>query len=173
MADPFLGQITLFAGNYVPQGYADCNGQVIPIAQNEALFSLIGKTFGGDGINNFALPDFQGRLPVGVGYSPVHDPIVMGQKVGTETVTLTVDQIPGHSHALAGSHQPADTQSPNGATFAQTQSPEMAYTQAPPDIAIVDTTVSETGDGQPHSNLMPFTVTRFIIALTGTYPPRS
>ena len=177
MSDPFVGHVTLFAGTYIPAGYAECNGQTLAISGNEALYSLLGTQFGGNGRTDFALPDYRGRIPVGVGSGPGIDPVTNGQRGGTESVTLQMTQMPAHSHILAGTNQDADSNEPERNMFAEmdtTQPPApAAYHGSPADLALADGTMSSTGSSQSHTNMMPFSVVRFIIALTGAYPSRS
>lgn len=175
MSDPYVGHITLLAGTYIPAGYAECNGQTLPITGNEALYSLLGTQFGGDGRTNFALPDYRGRIPAGVGNGPGIDPVAYGQRGGTENVTLQMTQMPAHTHVLAGTKQDADSDEPEENMFAEmdTTQTSAAYHGSPADLALPDGTVSSTGSSQSHTNLMPFMVVRFIIALKGAYPTRS
>jgi len=175
MATPFVAEISLFAGNFAPRGYAFCSGQLLSIAQNTALFSLLGTTYGGNGQTTFALPDLQGRLPVHTGQGPGLTSRVLGEKAGTETVTLITSQMPAHDHTVsqrAGST--ADSPSPlgrypappaSGTPYSGTTGAQMASGTA--------TTLATAGGGQPHNNLMPSLCVNFIIALQGVFPSRN
>lgn len=167
MAESYLGEIRMFAGNFAPYGWSFCQGQLLPIWEYEALFSLIGTTYGGDGITTFALPDLRGRLPVhqGNGYA-------MGQKGGVENVTLTSQQIPPHSHSLKATTNMADTPSPSNALFAKGSISEL-YWADPTEVDLNSAAVSPAGNNQPHSNLQPYLCVNFIISLYGIYPSRS
>lgn len=175
MSDPYVGHITMFSGTYVPAGYAECNGQYLTIVGNEALYSVVGTQFGGDGITNFALPDFRGRIPVGVGDGPGLDPIDYGQRAGVEAVTLQPNQMPAHTHLLAASKNGATTGTPGGNLFSvmDASATERAYHGSPADLTANPVTIGSTGSSQSHTNLMPYMVVRFIIALKGVYPTRS
>ncbi|MED4584487.1 tail fiber protein [Brevibacillus choshinensis] len=171
MAEPYLGEIRMFAGAYAPNGWALCNGQLLNISQNDALFSLIGTTYGGDGQTTFALPDLQGRVPQHMGTLNGGSPYVLGQKAGVESVTLTVNQMPQHTHSvIAESTAGADT--PEGNTWAV--QPQSAYTTSLNHlVSMSPTAVSGAGGSQPHDNMMPSLTISFIIALQGIYPSRS
>ena len=163
MASPYIGEIRMFGGNFAPNGWMLCQGQILPISENEALFNLIGTIYGGDGQSTFALPNLQSRIPVhqGAGY-------VLGQTGGAESVTLTTQQIPSHSHT-------PQAQSGNGASApgnsvwaaAATQN---IYTDAAPSIAMNPQAIGFTGGSQPHDNLMPYLAINFIISLFGIFP---
>jgi len=170
---PYIGEIRMFGGNFAPIGWALCNGQLISIASNDALFSLIGTTYGGDGVNTFALPNLQGRLPIhqGNGGGGVY---VMGQLSGTETVTLTGGQIPTHSHS-ANVSTTASSPSPANAQLATAASSVYVAPVSPPPaiVTLAPQSVAANSGGQSHSNLMPFQVATFIISLEGIYPTQS
>ena len=173
MADPFVAEIRIFPFNFAPQGWAWCDGQLLPISQNTALFSLLGTTYGGDGKSNFALPDLQGRAPMHPGQGPglsLHD---LGETGGSETVTLLESEIPAHAHSLMGSNQlgtqPAVTNNfPARTTFNMYQSVtnqnlvSMAFEALPP-----------AGGDLPHNNMQPYLTFFFCIALQGVFPPRT
>ena len=167
MSGPFVGEIRMFAGNFAPAGWAFCNGALIAIDQNPTLFQLIGTTYGGDGQNNFALPDLQSRLPVHVGPG-----FAQGQSGGVETVTLTISQIPAHSHvplcnAAAGS---SDTPANN---FWAAATGATNYDNGVPGAAMDPATIGSAGGSQPHDNMIPFLVINFIISLFGVFPSQS
>lgn len=158
----------MFAGNFAPYGWAVCAGQTLPIAQNEALFALLGTTYGGDGITTFALPDFQGRVPVHVGNGHV-----IGESGGVETVALTTDQMPNHNHSLLASSLQADHRSPKSARFAQTEGASYAPLPIGPSPEYLNPISSGTDGGSTsHDNMQPFLCVTFIIALEGIFPSR-
>jgi len=173
MASPYLGEIRLFGGNFPPRGWALCNGQILSIQQNTALFALLGTQFGGNGVTNFQLPDLQSRVPIHQGFSPNGLSYEMGQTGGEEQVTLSYAQLPVHNH-LSGSVNQASTRSPGGAAFAAMPRRGVAR-YAPPSagLQINDGPGSSTGGSQPHSNLQPYLVVTFIIALVGIFPARN
>ena len=155
----------MFAGNFPPLGWAFCDGSLLPIAENETLFSLIGTTYGGDGQQTFALPDLRGR-------SPMHAPATLGQALGSERVSLLGSQIPSHTHALQAVTDPATEQNPRGAFFAATERP--IYTPSGTGtVSTAPSMVAPTGEGQPHDNMQPFACVSFIISLFGIYPSPS
>lgn len=168
---PFVGQIDIVPYNFAPVGWAMCQGQLLSIAQNTALFSLVGTTYGGDGESTFALPDFRGRMAIGQGGGPGLSPYVMGQSGGVEQVTLTLGQLPIHSHAAMASSAPSSALGPGGSEWATTTTylySSTATTLAP----MNNTAIGAVGGGQPHENRPPFLVMNFIIALEGIYPSR-
>jgi microcystin-dependent protein len=184
MAEPFLSQITMFAGNFAPRGYALCNGQILSIQQNTALFSLLGTTFGGDGVTTFGLPNLQCRLPVGMGQGPGLSNYNLGQLGGLESVTLTTNQMPAHTHAfMASTSASATTASAVGptvlpgtpsATGAEFYLKPAQPGQPPLDpVTLAAAVCSTTGQSQPHSNLMPSLCITFVIALVGVFPSRN
>lgn len=176
MSSPFVAEVRIFAGNFAPKGWAPCDGQLMPISQNTALFSLLGTTYGGDGKSTFGLPDMQGNAPMNYGQSPGTSLYDLGQMSGTQTVTLLQTEMPLHSHTTMAYDQgdPANLNIP-GPTLCLTRS-----SGGP----IYDTTISNfadfdfaavgiIGSGQPHNNMQPYLVLYFIIALQGIFPPRS
>jgi len=173
MSDPYIGQVMLFAGTFAPANYAKCEGQLMPISANDALFTLIGTTYGGDGVNTFALPDLQGRVPVHMGRSPsTGTTFVEGQKAGSEAVTLTTNQIPVHSHSLSANPAAGNQASPAGGVLAGSGSIER-YETVVPQTAFSNQAVAASGGSQPHENQQPFLCLTFIIALYGVYPSQS
>jgi microcystin-dependent protein len=166
MATSFIGEIRMFGGNFAPDGWMFCQGQLLPIDQYDTLFNLIGTTYGGDGQTTFALPDLQGRLPIhqGSGY-------VIGQRGGVETVALNVNQIPAHSHALVASTSIAQQTVPTGQVLAQPTG-EAIYRQDVPNGTnmLNPTTLTNSGGSQPHNNTQPFLCVSFIISLFGVFP---
>lgn len=181
MSDPYLGEIRMFGGNYAPEGWAFCNGQLLNIQGNEALYSLIGVTYGGDGSTNFALPDLRGRLPIHKGQNPTTGTTyVMGQKAGTETVTLTEAQLPAHTHTAMGRTENGTQEGPANAIWA---APYDAAQQPPARPQYLPNTtanlqmnaanIAAAGGGQPHGNVMPYFPLSFIIALQGYYPTQN
>lgn len=171
-ATPYIGQIMAFGGNYAPQGWALCDGRLLPISENDALFSLIGTTYGGDGQTTFALPDLRGRAALHQGQGPGLSSYSLGQSGGAEAVTLTVGQLPSHSHPVQGNSGPGTSPNPSGAVWAG--SPANVYTAgAAANAAMSATAVSASGGGQPHDNMLPFQTLNFCIALVGIYPSQS
>jgi microcystin-dependent protein len=168
--DPYIGEIRLFAGNFAPRGWALCNGQLLPIAQNVALFSILGTTYGGDGIQTFALPDLRGRAPVHMGRGPGLAPVTLGQARGSETVTLVEGEMPGHTHQVLVAGAATDTD-PVGAALAT--SAEATYGAAGSGARLDLATVLPAGGGQPHENMQPYLAVNFIIALEGIFPARN
>ena len=169
MKDPYLGEIRMFAGNYAPEGWAFCNGQTLPISQYEALFSLIGTTYGGDGQTTFALPDLRGRLPIHAGTEPVSGiAYKLGQYGGEEKVTLTKAQLPAHTHTVKASNLPGDLARPDNAFWAGSSVKQ--YSTNPPDGEMNTAAISDSGGTDPHDNVMPYATVSFIIALEGIYP---
>jgi microcystin-dependent protein len=174
----FIAQICLFAGNFAPRSWAFCQGQLLSIAQNEALFALIGTIYGGDGQNTFALPDFRGRIPVGAGQGPGLSNISLGEQAGTPFTTLNINQMPAHTHtptiAVGVSSAAGNTGNPAGAVVAQTPAnfyaPAANATQAFTGSSIV---VSPAGGSQPFSKMMPYLGMNFVIALEGIFPSRN
>jgi microcystin-dependent protein len=174
MAEPFIGEIKMFAGNFAPRGWATCDGQLLAIAQNTALFALLGTTYGGDGRTTFGLPDLRGRLPLHAGNGPGLTSRTQGARSGSELVSINANQMPGHGHTPRCTNQPGTTASPEGAIWAGV-SHGTAYTDGP-----VTTTanananaIGSTGGAQAHPNLMPYLCVTFIIALVGIFPSRN
>ncbi len=166
---PFIAEIIMFGGNFAPRGWAFCSGQLLSIAQNTALFSLVGTTYGGDGQTTFALPDLRGRVPIHPGQGPGLSPYSLGQQGGVENVTLTLNQIPAHNHSMnANSGAAADTL-PNGNVLSEGG----IYTNAVPNAQLNPAAIGNAGGSQPHPNMQPYTCINYIIALQGIFPPRN
>jgi len=175
MADPFVAEIRIFPFNFAPKGWAWCNGQLLPLSQNTALFSLLGTTYGGDGKSTFALPDLQGRAPMHPGQGPglsLHD---LGETGGSETVSLLQSEIPAHTHALrADAADPADVQAPQAAVVLARSSGGNAYsTNTAGLVSMAPEALAPAGGDAPHNNLMPYLTFYFCIALQGVFPPRT
>jgi microcystin-dependent protein len=175
-SEPFLAQITMFAGNFAPRGWAFCDGQLLSINQNPALFSLLGTTFGGDGRTTFGLPDLRGRTAIGPRSGPGLTDHRLGEKGGTETVTLNESQIPGHSHTATavGTDATGNSETPGGNTWAS-RSRDRDYSSNAPDANMKagSVTIANTGGGQSHPNMQPFIAINHIIALVGVFPSRN
>lgn len=173
MADPFVAEIRIFPFNFAPKGWAWCDGQLLPLSQNTALFSLLGTTYGGNGKSNFALPDLQGRAPMHPGQGPglsLHD---LGETGGSETVSLLESEIPAHSHALRASLDDGDLAIPAPSrTLAKSQQAN-AYSTTATLAAMAAEALAPAGGDQPHNNLMPYLTFYFCIALQGVFPPRT
>jgi len=165
----FIGEIRMFAGNFAPRGWAFCEGQLLPINQNTALYSILGTTYGGDGQTNFALPDLRGRTPIGVGHGPGLSPYSLGQKGGNETTTLSVDQIPAHNHLANASSEAGNTRSPADTVWARGKK---FYSTQAPNTTMSATAISSTGGSQPHTNIQPYLAIHYIICIQGIYPSR-
>lgn len=168
MSDQYLGEIRMFAGTYAPQGWALCNGQLLQIAEYEALYTLLGTTYGGDGRTTFGVPDMRGRVPVSMGNGGGGN-YPLGQKGGTETVTLLESQLPAHTHLPAAQSAPGDQALPTNNVWAS----KKVFEKPADDIPLVPMSaaaISSTGGNQPHENLMPYLAVSFIIATVGIFP---
>ncbi|MCP4164321.1 MAG: phage tail protein [Chloroflexi bacterium] len=170
MSEPFIAEIRIFAGNFAPRGWAFCNGQLLPIAQNTALFSLIGVTYGGDGRTTTALPNLEGRAPMHAGRGPGLTARRLGERGGSEAVVLSETQLAAHSHALQGEEEDASQTDPNNRAYAKAD--DDLYNDTGTVVAMSAQTTQNTGGGQPHNNMQPFLTINFIIALVGIYPSR-
>ena len=173
--DPFVAEIRIFPFNFAPTGWAFCDGQLLPISQNTALFSLLGTTYGGDGQSNFALPNMQGNAPMHPGQGPglsLHD---LGEVGGSDTVTLIQSEIPLHSHVLMGNTSTGTKSLPTGNSLARTSgaTPYLPGNPSPQLAAMAPQTLAPSGGDLPHNNLMPYLGLNFCIALQGVFPPRS
>jgi microcystin-dependent protein len=176
MTDPFLGEVRLFCGNFAPRGWAYCDGQLMPISQNTALFSLLGTTYGGDGRVTFALPDLRGSVPLQQGQGPGLSQRFLGEQGGEQTVTLGQSEMPAHTHSVQAVAGAGSSNSPAGGLFAQAHSgrvPDRIYaTGVAPDVSMSPQAIGVSGGSQPHNNMPPYLCVSFIIALQGIFPPR-
>jgi microcystin-dependent protein len=173
MGQPFIGEIRMFAGSFAPAGWAFCDGQLLPISENDALFTLIGTIYGGDGQETFALPNLQSRLPLHQGTGPSGTSYIIGEASGAEEVTLTVQQIPVHSHAPLASSSPGNSGTPANSVWAKPAAVTMYQAGVVPDASMSVQAVLPAGGSQPHENMMPFLVVSFIISLFGLFPRRT
>lgn len=164
MAQPYVGEIRMFAGNFAPAGWMFCEGQLVPISENETLFNLIGTTYGGDGQSTFGLPDLRGRLPLHQGNG-----FVLTETGGAESITLTVNQMPAHSHALLASADGTTTPNPGGNLIGAPLTATPFYAAAPT-LAISAQSITAKGGSQPHDNFQPYLCVNFIISLFGIFP---
>lgn len=167
MGQPYVGEIRMFAGNFAPVGWAKCEGQLLPISENEVLFQLIGTTYGGDGVNYFALPDLRGRIPIHQGNG-----FILAETGGAEEITLTVNQIPAHSHVLLSTTSVAQQSQPEGNVPGWTTESK-GYSTKNPTAWLAPFSVSSTGGSQPHTNFQPYLCVNFIISLFGIFPSPS
>lgn len=174
MADPFVAEIRIFPFNFAPKGWAWCDGQLMPLSQNTALFSLLGTTYGGNGTSNFALPDLQGRAPMHPGQGPglsLHD---LGESGGSETETLLESQIPAHSHSLQSQQVPGDSATPAGNVYARTIGATPYRDAAGASLVEMSPqALAPSGGSAPHNNMQPYLTCYFCIALQGVFPPRT
>jgi microcystin-dependent protein len=171
MADPFIAEIRVFGFNFAPTGWALCDGQLMPIAQNTALFSLLGTNFGGNGKSTFALPDLRDSFALGPGQGPGLTPRELGERSGAANVTLRPQEMPAHSHVLAATAS-ATTGGPAGATLAPPAGGAATYRIPGAMAPMADSSLGQTGGDQPHENRPPYLALNFCIALQGVYPPR-
>ncbi len=163
MAQPYIGEIRIFAGNFAPAGWAFCEGQLLPISENETLFQLIGTTYGGDGESTFALPDMRGRLPIHLGNG-----FILAETGGAEEITLTVNQIPAHSHVLLASQAAATDGLPREKVLAQAV--PLIYSEEAPTANMNAQAITATGGSEPHTNFQPYLCLNYIISLFGIFP---
>ena len=166
----FIGEIRMFGGNYPPRGWAFCNGQLLPIQKYQALFALVGTTFGGDGRTTFGLPNLQGAVPVGVGQGVGLNNRTRGQRGGQATVTLTSLQLPAHSHLAASSEAKGNQKSPAGRVWSATADGSPAYASGAPSTMMKADALAPAGEGKPHNNLPPYQCVNYVIALEGFFP---
>lgn len=167
MAQPYVGEIRMFAGNFAPAGWMFCSGQLIPISENETLFNLIGTTYGGDGQETFALPDLRGRLPIHQGNG-----FTLAETGGVEEVTLNVNQLPSHSHLLFASSDVANSPNPAASVLARSAQVSI-FINASPSVSMAPQFLGNTGGNQPHSNFQPYLCVEFIISLFGIFPSQT
>ncbi len=172
MSEPFVGEIRMFAGNFAPRGWAYCDGQLLAVSQNDALFSLLGTIYGGDGRTTFGLPDLRGRIPIHAGTGPGLSPRRLGAKSGAENETLTTNQLASHTHDWNASTAAATGSAPAGKVLAD-PTPVRMFRAVDQNADLASGKIINTGGGQPHTNLMPTLCIHFIIALVGIYPSRS
>jgi microcystin-dependent protein len=165
MSSPFIGEIRMFGGNFAPAGWAFCDGSLQAISQNDALFNLIGTTYGGDGVNTFALPDLRSRVPVHVGPG-----FALAQSGGAESVTLTTSQIPAHSHVPQANNSPGTQISPANGVWSTSNPANSQYSTAAPSVTMDPAAMGQTGGSQPHDNMVPFLAVNFILSLFGIFP---
>jgi microcystin-dependent protein len=174
MSEPFIAEIRIFAGNFAPRGWAFCDGQLLPISQNTALFSLIGTTYGGDGRTTTALPNLEGRAPMHPGRGPGLTERRLGQKGGVETVTLSEAQMPNHTHPMMAVDRNGEDRQAVGRALGRSTGGPMYQTDSSSNLVdLADAALPSTGGSQAHNNLQPFLAINFIIALVGLYPSRS
>lgn len=167
MAQPYIGEIRMFAGNFAPAGWMFCSGQLLPISENETLFQLIGTTYGGDGQSTFALPNLQSRVPIHQGSG-----FILAETGGVEDVTLTVQQIPAHTHPMVASADPATVPNPQNNVAAATAT-ATPYFNIPPATPLSPQAISTVGGSQPHTNIQPYGTLNYIISLFGIFPSPS
>ncbi|MDH4393108.1 MAG: tail fiber protein [Aquabacterium sp.] len=172
MSQPFVGEVRLFAGNFAPAGWSFCDGSLYAISEAEALFALIGTTYGGDGQSTFAMPDLRGRVPVHQGTGNGLSTRTMGEPGGTETVALTTQQMPAHTHALRASSAAATGSAPGGAVLADTGAVN-SYGSGTPSQAMAAGALAAQGGNQPHENMAPFLTVSYIISLFGIFPQQN
>jgi len=167
--EPFIGTVLMFAGNFAPRGWALCNGQLLAISSHSALFSILGTTYGGDGVSTFGLPELRGRVAIHEGNGPGLSPHSLGQRSGAETVTLTTNNLPSHTHTMNASNDSPSTTNPTGAALSDGN----IYNAEGPKAQMNALTIGNTGSGQPVSVMQPYLALNFIIALEGLYPSRN
>ena len=173
MSEPYIGEIRMFGGNFPPSGWMFCDGAQLSIAENDALFNLIGTTYGGDGQQTFNLPDLRGRVPIHQGVNPATGTsYTLGEQGGVETVTLTTQQIPPHNHPLAATTAVGTQSNPGGNLLANSQGPQ-PYIEEGPDSSLSQQALTPAGGSQPHENRQPYLGINFIISLFGIYPSQA
>lgn len=173
MGEPYIGEIRMFGGSFAPAGWAMCQGQLMPISENDALFTLIGTTYGGDGQETFGIPDLQGRAPMHAGQGPgITQNYVLGEKAGVESVTLTTQQIPIHNHAVVASTNVASATTASDNITASSNQLKI-YDQGGTSKLFANNALTPVGGSQPHENLQPYLCITFILSLFGVFPPQS
>ena len=170
---PFIAGIILFGGDFAPRGWAFCNGQLLPINQNQALFSLLGTTYGGNGVTTFALPDLRGRIAIHEGQGPGLPPYTLGERAGSPETTLIAANLPAHAHALNGVSDTGNVPSPAGAFLASTGETDPEYRTSGTVVAMNSAAIGVTGSNQSFSNMPPYLAVNYIIALNGIFPSRN
>ncbi len=173
MSEPFVGQITMFAGNFAPRGWAYCDGQLLAVSQNDVLFSLLGTIYGGDGRTTFGLPDLRGRIPIHQGGGPGLSNRNLGSKSGAEQATVTAPQLPTHSHTFQASTTTGDQSNPSGACLASSANMRLYRDVGTSANLAPETAITKFGGSQAHTNVAPFQCINYIIALFGIYPSRN
>ena len=175
MSEPFIGEIRMFGGNFAPNGWAFCDGQLLPISENETLFQLIGTTYGGDGQSTFGLPDLRGRIPIHQGQGPGLSNRTLSEQLGSETTTLTVNQIPPHNHSIPGSPSVGNSTGVSNSTIAAgTLGRVYTSDNTPANLGEMNAgTIVNAGSSQPHDNMMPYLCINFIISLFGIFPTQN
>ncbi len=172
MSDQCLGEIRMFGGNFAPPGWAFCDGALLDVSQHSTLYSLIGITYGGDGVTDFALPDLRGRIPLSAGLSTTGATYKVGQSGGVESTTLTVAEMPTHTHVAQGNKDKGTQEGPKGGVWANPNDKKQ-YLVGEPNQTMDAGAIASSGENQPHNNVMPYLPLSFIIALIGDYPERS
>lgn len=173
MAQPYVGEIRMFAGNFAPNGWMFCEGQTLPISENDVLFQLIGTTYGGDGQETFNLPNLASRVPIHMGTGPDGTTYQIGEMAGTEQETLTTQQIPSHTHPLTASTEPGAALTPGGNVLAATTGGVMLYYEGQATDVMNAQSVTPAGGSQPHENTQPFLCINYIISLFGIFPSQT
>jgi microcystin-dependent protein len=178
MATPYIGEVRIFGFTFAPIGWAHCDGQLMAIAQNQALFAILGTTFGGDGQSSFGLPNMQGNAPMHWGNGPGLTPRVLGEKIGEASVTLTVQEMPSHNHMFTAAQTPGDSTklvpTPTSDALLSSSNPGAVYSATTtPAVAFSSKAIGFTGQSQPHNNLQPLLVLNYCIALEGIFPSRN
>jgi microcystin-dependent protein len=174
MGEPYVGEIRMFGGSFAPAGWAMCNGATLAISENDTLFNLIGTTYGGDGQQTFNLPDLQGRAPVHMGQGPgISQNYVIGEKAGVESVTLTTNQIPLHTHSFVASSDAGQSAQPQNALFALLPTGNLYTQPQQPAVNLNSNMLSAAGGSQPHENIQPYLCITFIISLFGVFPTQT
>lgn len=173
MGQPYVGEIRMFAGNFAPNGWMFCEGQPLPISENEVLFQLIGTTYGGDGEETFNLPNLASRVPIHMGTGPSGTTYQIGEMAGTEQETLTIQQIPNHTHPLMASQGDGTVPNPQGNVLAQTPAGIFPYFEDAPSANMNASSITPAGGSQPHENTQPFLCINFIISLFGVFPSQT
>ncbi|MBL7806158.1 MAG: phage tail protein [Saprospiraceae bacterium] len=171
--DPFVAEIRIVGFNFAPKGWAQCNGQILPISQNTALFSLLGTTYGGDGKSTFALPDLQGCVPMQPGQGPGLSYRDLGESGGSESVTLVTAEMPMHNHGMMAANFPGDVNNPTGNALARSTEGSIYSTSTAPAATLAFNALAQTGMSSAHNNMQPYLTLMFVIAMQGVFPPRN